>query len=247
MHHDVHIEEFSYSYPDGRRALHRIDLHIAPAERVALVGPNGAGKSTLLLALNGTLRGTGSIKVAGVSVSQETLPQVRGKVGLVFEDPGDQLFSSSVGEDVAYGPLYMGLSHEDILARVTDSLQAVGMVDSENRIPYHLSMGEKRRVALATILAMEPEVLALDDPTAGLDPRGRGELIQLLSGFSQTMLVATHDVYLVQELLPRMVILNEGRVVADGTSDQLLADEELLMRNGLATSPLQREATNRGR
>jgi cobalt transport protein ATP-binding subunit len=240
MHHDVHIEDFSFRYPDGRQALKSVDLHISPAERVALVGPNGAGKSTLLLALNGTLQGEGSIRVGGVAVAEATLAQVRRTVGLVFEDPEDQLFSASVSEDVAFGPLYMGLSRGEVKARVEMALAAVGMGGSESRIPYHLSMGEKRRIAIATILAMEPEILALDDPTAGLDPRGRGELIQLLRGFSQTMLVATHDMILVRSLLPRMVILSGGRVVADGPSQELLAERDLLRVHGLG--PLEEVA-----
>lgn len=234
MHHDVHIEDFSFSYPDGRLALQHVNLHIAPEERVALVGPNGAGKSTLLLALNGTLRGTGSVQVGGVHVADDNLPQVRRIVGLAFEDPQDQLFSATVADDVAFGPMYMGLAPQQIEARVAKALMAVGMEGSEERIPYHLSMGEQRRIALATILAMEPEILALDDPTAGLDPRGRGELVQLLQGFSQTMLVATHDLALVEALLPRMVVLNGGRIVAEGPSVDLLSDKGLLRRNGLA-------------
>lgn len=233
MHHTVDVENLSFVYPDGRQALHDVSLHIAPGERVALVGPNGAGKSTLLLQLNGTLVGSGSIEVCGVGVQKENLDYVRGAVGLVFHDPDDQLFSASVFEDVAFGPLSMGFSEDEVRGRVKSALAAVGMSAAGHRVPHHLSTGERKRVAIATVLAMDPEILALDEPTAGLDPRGRRELISLLGTLPQTMLVSTHDMNLVEELLPRMIILNEGRVVADGPTAEILEQQDLLSAYGL--------------
>ena len=233
MHHKVHISGLSFQYPDGRRALHGINLHVEPSERVALVGPNGAGKSTLLLQLNGTLDGTGIIEVCGIEVNEATLSEVRAAVGLVFQDPDDQLFSATVFDDVAFGPLYAGFEEEAIRPMVEQALVAVGMQGTEDRVPHHLSTGEKKRVAIATVLVMEPEVLALDEPSANLDPRARRELIELLSQLPQTMLIATHDMSLARDLTSRMVILDGGEVVADGATAQLLQDRTLLEKHGL--------------
>ena len=233
MHHTIDVKNLHYTYPDGQVALCGVTLYIAPGEKVALVGPNGAGKSTLLLHLNGILRGEGEVRVCGQPVNDETLGTVRAAVGLVFQDPDDQLFSPSVFEDVAFGPLYMGLDEEDILQRVERSLDAVGMLGVAQRAPHHLSGGEKKRVAMATVLAMDPEILVLDEPTAGLDPRTRRGLINLLGELPQTMLVSTHDMGLVADGFLRTIVINEGRVVADGPTDQLLADEALLEAHGL--------------
>lgn len=234
MHHTVDVEGLSFSYPDGRQALSGVSLHIPPGQRVALVGPNGAGKSTLLLHLNGTLRGQGEIRICGVHIDEETLPTIRSSVGLVFHDADDQLFSATVYDDVAFGPIYMGLGQEQIRRRVEAALGSVGMAGAGGRPPFQLSMGEKKRVALATVLAMDPEILVLDEPTAELDPRGRRQLMELLQTLPQTMLVATHDMHLVREFFPRTVIINGGRIVADGASGDLLSDQQLLLENGLA-------------
>ncbi|MGD8813577.1 MAG: ATP-binding cassette domain-containing protein [Anaerolineales bacterium] len=233
MHHTIDVKNLHYAYPDGQVALRGVTLYIAPGEKVALVGPNGAGKSTLLLHLNGILRGEGEVQVCGQPVNDETLGDVRAAVGLVFQDPDDQLFSPSVFEDVAFGPLYMGLDEENIQQRVERSLDSVGMLGIERRAPHHLSGGEKKRVAIATVLAMDPEILVLDEPTAGLDPRTRRGLINLLRELPQTMLVSTHDMGLVAESFLRTIVINEGRVVADGPTEQLLADEALLEAHGL--------------
>jgi cobalt transport protein ATP-binding subunit len=200
------IQDLHFSYPDGRKALRGVSLFINPGEKTALVGPNGSGKSTLLLHLNGILSGEGEVHVCGKELTDESLRQIRALVGLVFQDPDDQLFSQSVYEDVAFGPLYMGLQKEGIAQKVRQALEDVGMAGSEKRVPHHLSEGEKKRVAIATVLSMDPEVLVLDEPTAGLDPRGRRELIQLLRGLPQTMLVATHDMRMVAELFERTVV-----------------------------------------
>jgi cobalt/nickel transport system ATP-binding protein len=227
------VAGLSFAYPDGRVALRDVDLTVKAGERVALVGPNGAGKSTLLLHLNGILRGDGIVRVAGVPVDDGNLPRVRSLVGLVFQNPDDQLFSPTVFDDVAYGPLYMGLPEDEISERVTSALAAVGMSGFEERMPHHLSIGERKRIALATVLSMEPEILALDEPSAGLDPRARRGLIGLLRSLPQTLIASTHDMHLVRDLFERTVIMHEGGIAADAPTAELLADEGLLLRYGL--------------
>ena len=233
MHHTIEVRQLSFGYPDGFPALRGVDLHIEPGEKVALVGPNGAGKSTLILHLNGILRGQGEVRVCGLPVADDNLGRIRASVGLVFQDPDDQLFSPSVGEDVAFGPSYMGLPQDEVDRRVERALASVGMPDSATRVPHHLSGGEKKRVAIATVLAMDPEILVLDEPTAGLDPRGRRGLIRLLGDLPQTMLVATHDLRMVEELFPRTVVMDQGKIVADAPTAALMADVELLAAHGL--------------
>jgi cobalt/nickel transport system ATP-binding protein len=200
---------------------------------VALVGPNGAGKSTLMLHLNGLLSGEGELHVGGLPLAKENLPVIRSKVGMVFQNPDDQLFSPTVFDDVAFGPLHMGFPEDEVRERVTKALAQVGMAGFEQRLPHHLSIGQKKRIALATVLSMEPEILVLDEPSAGLDPRGRRELIELLANLPLTMLVSTHDLLMVRALFPRMVIMDEGKIVADGDTAVLLANTELLESHGL--------------
>jgi len=233
MHHSIEINSLSFSYPDGHRALTGVSLHIAPCEKVALVGPNGAGKSTLILHLNGILNGDGAVQVCGLPVDQKNMGRIRAMVGLVFQNPDDQLFSPTVYDDVAFGPLYQGLTAGEVAQRVEQALSEVGMSDYTRRVSHHLSMGEKKRIAIATVLSMKPEVLVLDEPTAGLDPRSRRALINLLAELPLTMLVSTHDMLMVRDLFPRTVIMDEGRVVADGATDALMDDEELLEAHGL--------------
>jgi cobalt transport protein ATP-binding subunit len=230
----LEVEHLHYAYPDGYEALRGVDLRVGRGEKVALVGPNGAGKSTLMLHLNGILSPShGSVSVGGVPVSRDTLPQIRAAVGLVFQDPDDQLFSPTVFDDVAFGPLHMGIPDDEIHDRVEAALAAVGMAGFERRLPHHLSLGQRKRVAIATVLSMDPSVLVMDEPSAGLDPRGRRELISLLRSLPQTLLIATHDMRLVAEVLPRTVVMDGGAVVADGPTDVVLADAELLEHHGL--------------
>jgi len=231
----IHIQHLSYTYPDGRRALTDISLDVVRGEKVAVVGPNGAGKSTLFLHLNGTLRtrGNGHLYVGGLGVNDKTVRSIRAKVGLVFQDPDDQLFSSTVFEDVAFGPLHMECPEEEVRTRVARALAAVGMTGYERHIPHHLSLGERKRIAIATVLSMDPEVLVFDEPSAGLDPRARRNLIALLRELPQTMLVASHDMRLVWDLCPRTIVLDEGRLVADGPTIELLQDEALMNNHGL--------------
>lgn len=233
------VEELDFAYPDGHQALDRVSLKIERGEKVALVGPNGAGKSTLMLHLNGILgshahiNGDSPIRVGGMPVTKNNLPVVRAKVGVVFQNPDDQLFSPTVFEDVAFGPLHMGLAEADVRKRVSAALAQVGMADYVNRMSHHLSVGEKKRIAIATVLSMQPEILVLDEPSAGLDPRARRSLINLLRDLPLTMLVSSHDMLMVRELFPRMVIMDEGRVVADGATGTLMNDAELLQAHGL--------------
>jgi cobalt/nickel transport system ATP-binding protein len=233
MHHTIEVEKLSYSYPDGHIALCEVSLHVAPGEKVALVGPNGAGKSTLMLHLNGILQGQGSVRVCGLDVIGKNLGKVRAAVGLVFQNPDDQLFSPTVFDDVAFGPIYQGLKKADVEDRVYHALDAVHMRDYAKRVSHHLSVGEKKRIAIATVLSMNPEILVLDEPSAGLDPRARRTLINQLRELPQTMLVSTHDLRLVHELFPRTIIMDDGRIVADGLTEQLLNDEALLNAHGL--------------
>lgn len=233
MHHTVEVKDLKFSYPDGHIALQGVTLSIAPGEKVALVGPNGAGKSTLMLHLNGILKGQGEITVCGWSLNNGSLGKVRAAVGLVFQDPDDQLFSPTVFEDVAFGPLHMGVPENEVRQRVAGALQAVGMSAYAHRVSHHLSAGEKKRIAIATVLSMDPEILVLDEPSAGLDPRARRGLINLLRSLPQTILCSTHDLPLVKELFPRTVIMNEGRIVVDGPTGSILSDAALLEANGL--------------
>jgi cobalt/nickel transport system ATP-binding protein len=227
------VEDLRFNYPDGHAALLGASLQVRRGEKVALVGPNGAGKSTLMLHLNGILTGQGVVEVAGLAVATPNLPLVRARVGLVFQNPDDQLFSPTVFEDVAFGPLHMGLSEAEVRARVERALDQVGMRSYAGRLSHHLCVGEKKRIAIATVLSMDPEILIFDEPSAGLDPRARRALIELLRDLPLTMLVSTHDMLMVRELFPRMVIMDEGRIVADGQTAELLEDGALLEAHGL--------------
>ena len=229
----LEIDGLTFSYPDGWMALQNVSLKILRGEKVALVGPNGAGKSTLMLHLSGLLKGEGGIRVAGLGLNGDNLPQIRSRIGLVFQNPDDQLFSPTVYEDVAFGPLHMCLPEDEIHQRVTQALEQVSMSAYAHRLSHHLSMGEKKRIAIATVLSMQPELLVLDEPTAGLDPRARRSLIELLAELPISMLVTTHDLLMVRDLLPRMVILDGGRVTADGLTGELLKNTSLLANHGL--------------
>lgn len=230
----VEIRDLRYCYDDGRMALDGVSLSILKGEKVALVGSNGAGKTTLLLHLNGILHGSGVVRIDGKEISVKNPPKIRGLVGLVFQAPDDQLFSNSVYDDVAYGLIYQSCPKESIQEKVAAALEMVGMPGCENRSPYHLSLGEKKRIALATVLVMQPQVLALDEPTAGLDPRGRRGIINLLKELDQTLVIASHDLAMVKELCPRMVVMDGGRIVYDGPAETAMHNRDLLRTHGLA-------------
>ncbi|MBW0115558.1 energy-coupling factor ABC transporter ATP-binding protein [Pseudonocardia abyssalis] len=228
------VSGLAFSYPDGHRALHGVDLHIGRGERVALLGPNGAGKTTLVLHLNGILTaGAGSVAVGGLPVVKENLREIRRRVGIVFQDPDDQLFMPTVGEDVAFGPANFGVTGDALRVRVRTALERVGMAEHADRSPLHLSGGQRRRVALATVLACEPEILVLDEPSSNLDPTARRELAEVLLDLDVTMLMVTHDLPYALQLCPRSVVLDDGAVVADGPTRELLADPGMLARHRL--------------
>lgn len=233
-HHIVEVKELAHAYPDGTEALKGVSFRIGHGEAVALVGANGAGKSTLLMHLNGYLpTERGEVRIGDTTVTRETVALARRAVGMVFQDPDDQLFMPTVAEDVAFGPLNAGLPGDQVERRVAAALERVGVSHVRGRPPYRLSAGEKRAVAIATVLAMEPDILVMDEPSANLDPRARRRLINLLLSFEHTRIIATHDLEMVVEVCPRVIVLDEGRVVADGPTFELLDDEALMLAHGL--------------
>jgi cobalt transport protein ATP-binding subunit len=228
------VDDVAFAYPDGHQALFGVDLRIDRGERVALLGPNGAGKTTLVLHLNGILRaGRGRVTVGGLPVDKPALREIRRRVGIVFQDPDDQLFMPTVGEDVAFGPRNLGLSEAEVAVRVAEALEQVGMTGYADRPPHHLSFGQRRRVAVATVLSMHPEILVLDEPSSNLDPAGRRELAEVLQALPVTLLMVTHDLPYALQLCPRSVVLDRGVVVADGPTRELLADAGLLAAHRL--------------
>ena len=230
----IELANLSFTYPDGREALQGLDLSIGHGEKVALVGPNGAGKSTLILLMTGLLRGEGTIRLFDQGLCDGNVKELRSRVGLVFQDPDDQLFSPTVFEDVAFGPLYAGLAEEEVRQRTAAALAHVGLEGFEERLSHHLSLGEKKRASIATVLAMDPDLLILDEPTAGLDPRTRRRLVEYLRSLPFTLIAATHDLRLVADVFERTVVLDGGVKVADGPSQTILGDAEFLLRHGLA-------------
>lgn len=233
----VQVTALHYAYPDGNQALNGVNLTIEKGERVALLGPNGAGKTTLVMHLNGILSPTsGSISISEFTLdseNKEVTKKVREKVGIVFQDPDDQLFMPTVFEDVAFGPTNMGLSKEEIESRSVKALEMVGMLALRERAPHHLSFGQRRRVAVATVLAMEPEILILDEPSSNLDPASRRELSEILLSLDVTILMVTHDLPYAFEICQRSLILNQGEIVADDQTVNILRNEKLLLANRL--------------
>lgn len=228
------VRRLGYAYPDGHQALFGVDLHVHRGERVALLGPNGAGKTTLVLHLNGILTaGAGTVEVSGLPVTRENLREIRRRVGIVFQDPDDQLFLGTVRQDVEFGPANMGVRGAELDRRVLDALERVGMADFVDRPPHHLSYGQRRRVAVATVLAMQPEILVLDEPSSNLDPASRRELAEILRSLDVTVLMVTHDLPYALELCPRSVVLSDGVVAADGPTYDLLTDDALMASHRL--------------
>lgn len=229
----IEIKDLTFVYPDGRKALQNINMEVFKDDSLGIIGPNGAGKTTLLLHLNGILRGKGSIVVSGINMNNENMREIRRRIGLVFQDPDSQLFCPTVFEDVAFGPLNLKLSHQEVKRRVADALGKVGLSGFEERSSHHLSLGEKKRVAIATVLSMDPQILILDEPTSNLDPKGRRELIKLLQDLKITKVIAGHDLDLILTICPRVILLNRGKKVANGSASEILENQELLRQNGL--------------
>lgn len=231
----ITVDNLTYSYPDGTEALRGVNLEICEGESVALMGPNGAGKTTLFLHLNGLLAGnTGSVSVFGNTLNgRKSLKEARRRVGIVFQNPEDQLFCPTVFDDVAFGPLNHGLPSEEVRLRVQDALKSVGMSGFEERVSYHLSFGEKKRISLATVLSMNPDAILLDEPTSNLDPRARRKAIEVIRSLTTAKVIATHDLEMALELCERGVIMDDGRIVADGRTENILRDKSLLETHGL--------------
>jgi len=228
-HHIVEVRNLQHVYPDGTAAIKDVSFRITHGESVAIIGANGAGKSTLLQHLNGCLEATsGQIRVGDTLLSKGTLPDIRRTIGMVFQNPDDQLFMPTVFEDVAFGPLNLGLSGSEVDQRVTEALERVGADHLQAKPPYHLSGGEKKRVAIATVLAMSPDILVMDEPTSGLDPFARRQLLSLLREFQHTKIFTSHDLDMVLELCQRTIILHEGTIAADGPTAEIFQDEALL-------------------
>lgn len=241
-HHIVEVKDLNYTYPGGAHALQGVSFRIVHGESVGIVGANGAGKSTLLRHLNGTLApAQGSVRIGDCPLTKATLHQVRRTVGMVFQDPDDQLFMPTVYEDVAFGPLNLGLPSEEVDARVLHALETVGADHLRDRPPYRLSGGEKRAVAIATVLSMMPDILVLDEPTSNLDPKARRQLIGLLKTFQHTKIIASHDLDMILDLCERTIVIHNGRVTADGPTLQIFNDQHLLAQSHLE-KPLRMQA-----
>lgn len=230
-HHIVEVRNLHHTYPDGTVALNGVNFRITHGEAVAVVGANGAGKSTLLLHLNGFLTPQqGEVRIGDFPLTPKTLEAIRRTVGMVFQDPDDQLFMPSVFDDVAFGPLNLGLPHEEVKQRVEQALSRVDALHLAKRQPYNLSGGEKRNIAIATVLAMSPDILVMDEPTTGLDPASRRRLLHLLASFEHTRIIATHDLDLVMDICQRTLVMHQGQVVADGSPGEIFQDTDLLTR-----------------
>jgi len=229
----IQIKDLSYSYPDGNRALEEINLDVLEGETLGVIGPNGAGKTTLLLHLNGLLDGVAKVNIMGLEMNNHNLREIRKAVGFVFQDPEDQLFMPTVYEDVSFGPSNLGWDKETIKRQSQQALREVELLDKADHLSHHLSLGEKKRISIATVLSMKPEILILDEPSANLDPAARRHLIDLLKRLPVTKIVAGHDLELILELCSRVVVLDKGRIVADGKTEEILSNSSLMELHGL--------------
>lgn len=236
----IEIEDFSYKYPDGTTALSNITLIVNHGQKLALIGPNGAGKSTLLLAMAGFVKGAGKVLVDGLEINRKNLKKIRTTIGSCLENPDDQLFMPTLFDDVAFGPLNMGLTPEHVKIRVTDALQTVGLTEMADKAPHHLSAGQKRAAAIATILSMRPEIITLDEPDSSLDPRNRNNLIKLLRSLPQTLIIATCNMNFAAALADRAVLLDNGRIMTDGNAEKIMSDSELMTKHGLEVPTVSR-------
>lgn len=233
-HHKVEVKDIYFAYPDGHQAIKGISFAIYHGESVGIIGANGAGKSTLLMLLMGVLfPSQGEVIVGDVRITKKTLPMIRQRLGMVFQDPDDQLFMTTVYEDVAFGPRNFGLDEREVEKRVTKALEQVGILHLKDRAPFKLSGGEKRAAAIASVLSIEPDVLIMDEPTSGLDPKSRRRVMNLLNGFQHTKIITSHDLDMVLELCQRVIIIKDGTTAADGPAGDILVDKQLLEECGL--------------
>lgn len=224
----VEIKNLNFAYPDGTRALKNINMQIETGDSVGLIGPNGAGKTTLLLHLNGILRGDGEVKIFNTLVNKKSLKEVRKKVGLVFQDPDDQLFMPTVFDDVSFGPINLGFAKEKVMEKVKEALKMVEMENFIDKSPHHLSFGEKKKISLATVFSMDPEILALDEPSSNLDPRGKREIVKILEEIKETKIIATHDLEIINLLCQRVILMYQGEIITEGDTEIILKNKELL-------------------
>ncbi|MBF0119214.1 MAG: ABC transporter ATP-binding protein [Desulfobacterales bacterium] len=233
-HHIIEVNDLHYTYPDGTSALSGISFRITHGESVAIVGANAAGKSTLLLHLNGFITpNIGKIRIGDFSLTKKTLPMIRRTLGMVFQDPDDQLFMPTIYDDVAFGPINLGLSKEDVHNKVLDALSSVGILHLKDRPPYRLSGGERRAAAIATVIAMSPDILVMDEPTSNLDPKSRRNLIELLKTFKHTKIIATHDLDMAVDLCERVIVMHNGKIVADGSIMEIFQNDSILFSSHL--------------
>ncbi len=233
-HHIIDFKDVYFSYPDGTEAIRGITFRITHGESVGIVGANGAGKSTLLLHMNGTLMPTkGTIVIGDIQLDKRTRAEIRKRVGMVFQNPDDQLFMPTVFDDVSFGPLNLGLIKDKVIERVNEALNIVGCYNLKDKQPHHLSLGQKRAVTIASVIAMQPDILVMDEPAANLDPKSRRQLINLLKEFKHTKIIASHDLDLILDVCERCIVIGDGKVRADGPANGLLLNEKLLMENNL--------------
>jgi len=233
----LQVEDLYYRYDDGTQALSGINIKIGRGEKVALVGPNGSGKSTLLMCLSGLYAGRGTIRIDGAELTKSNLKKIRGLIGLVFQSPDDQLFMPTLEDDLAFGPVNLGLDTETVQQRIDRAAAQMHLTDMLDRAPHHLSMGQKRNASIASILAMEPALLLMDEPSSNLDPRSRRRLIEILETLKTAMLIASHDLALIGKLCSRTVLIDEGKIMADGTTADILSSRELMEKHGLEVWP----------
>lgn len=233
-HHIIEFNDVHFAYPDGTRALKGVNFRITHGESVGIVGANGAGKSTLISQMNGyLLPANGTITIGDLQLSRSTINQARKTVGIVFQNPDDQLFMPTVFDDVAFGPMNLGMTKERVIERVIEALNTVGCLHLKAKPPHHLSLGQKRAVTIAAVIAMQPDILVMDEPAASLDPRSRRQLINLLKEFRHTKIIASHDLDLILDICGRCLMISDGKVTADGRADEILLNEKLLEENNL--------------
>lgn len=229
----IKVKNLSFSYQEGDFRLKNISFKIYEKETVGIIGPNGSGKTTFILNLVGILKGEGEIDVFNMPLNRKNLKEIRKKMQIVFQNPDDQLFSSTVFDDISFGPLNLGLGEEEVIKRVDDALKKIEMIEFKDRVPFHLSFGEKKKISIATVLSMNPEIIIFDEPTQGLDPRSRKGVIEIIKRIDGTKIIISHDLEMIREICSRLILLNNGELIASGEKDKILSNKKLLEDNGL--------------